>query len=84
VTQHNATDQSPPSADDLISEATEKGWQPPPVFLPELEKILEHNRKHPERHIGSIKVAQWLGRNKVEVSKDAVYRWMKHRSKGSK
>lgn len=61
-----------------------KGWQPPPVFIPELDKFVAHNRKHPKRHIGSIKIAQWLKRNGLEVSKDAVYRWLKHRSNGSK
>lgn len=63
---------------------TTKGWQPPPVFVPHLDKIIEHNRVHPDRHIGSIKIAQWFKRNGLEVSKDAVYRWLKHRSNGSK
>jgi len=58
-----------------------KGWEPPINFLPELDKIIRHNLREPERSIGSIKVAQWLGRNHIDVSKDAVYRWMKKRSK---
>lgn len=58
-----------------------KGWEPPSNFVPELDKILHHNKREPERQIGAIKTAQWLGRNQIEVSKDAVYRWMKKRSK---
>jgi hypothetical protein len=68
----------------LVRPDGSKGWQPPPVFIPELDKFIEHNRKHPERHIGSIKIAAWLKRNGLVVSKDAVYRWLKHRSNGSK
>lgn len=77
------------TADDLIREVAgvapaSKGWEPPPHFVPELDKIITHNKKRPDKHIGSIKVAAWLGRNGIQVSKDAVYRWMKHRSRGSK
>lgn len=77
------------TADDLISGVSTdttpaKGWEPPPHFVPELDKIIAHNKRHPDRRIGSIKIAAWLGRNGIQVSKDAVYRWIKHRSKGSK
>ena len=63
-----------------------RGWRPPPVFIRALDKFIEHNRKHPKgaQHLGAIKIAAWLKKHGLEVSKDAVYRWMKHRSNGTK
>lgn len=74
------------SADELIAEgmgemAPANGWNPPPHFVPHLDKLIRHNRKHPECRFGAIKITAWLGRNGLVVSKDAVYRWLKKRSK---
>jgi len=57
------------------------GWNPPPRFVPELDKFIRHNRAHPEIRVGAIKIAGWLDRNGVKIGKDVVYRWLKKRSK---
>lgn len=59
----------------------ERGWDPPPHVIQHLDKIIIHNREHPECRLGAIKVAAWLARNGFTVSKDAVYRWLKKRSR---
>jgi hypothetical protein len=57
------------------------GWDPPRHFLPHLDKLLQHNREHPESRLGAVKITAWLERNGVMASKDAVYRWLKKRSR---
>jgi hypothetical protein len=62
-------------------EAASLGWSPPPQLVPHLDKLIHHNREHPESRLGAVKIAAWLGRNGVTASKDAVYRWLKKRSR---
>lgn len=70
------------SADEFIEqEMGSSGWNPPPQFVPHLDKFIRHNREHPECHLGAIKITAWLGRNGVVAGKDAVYRWLKKRSR---
>ena len=69
------------SVDELIEQEAVVGWNPPQHFVPHLDRLIRHNREHPECRLGSIKIAAWLGRNGVVVSKDAVYRWLKKRSR---
>lgn len=57
------------------------GWNPPPHFVPHLDKLIQHNREHPECKLGATRIAAWLGRNGLEVSKSAVHRWLKKRSR---
>jgi hypothetical protein len=57
------------------------GWQPPPHFVQELDKIIQHNLEHPEHHIGSPAISEWLSRNGVKATRNEVYKWMKKRSK---
>jgi len=58
----------------------ETGWQPPPHFVPHLDKLIQHNREHPECKLGAIRISAWLERNGERVGKDAVRRWLKKRS----
>lgn len=70
------------SADEFIAQETQSaGWNPPPHFVPHLDKLIRHNREHPECRLGAIKITAWLGRNGLVIGKDAVYRWLKKRSK---
>jgi len=74
-------------ADSVIALADENtrtldaGWTPPPHFVPHLDKLIHHNREHPECKLGATRIAAWLGRNGLEVSKYAVHRWLKKRSR---
>lgn len=68
------------SDEDENTSKRETGWQPPPHFVPHLDKLIQHNREHPECRLGSIKIAAWLRRNGEVVGKDAVHRWLKKRS----
>lgn len=70
------------SAEEFIEqEMGANGWNPPSHFVAHLDKFIKHNREHPECKLGAIKITAWLGRNGVATSKDAVYRWLKKRSK---
>jgi hypothetical protein len=70
------------SADEFIEQEMDAtGWKPPPHFVSHLDRFIRHNREHPECHLGAIKITAWLERNGVVTGKDAVYRWLKKRSK---
>lgn len=68
------------SVDDLINAATVKPWAPPPHLLPELNKLLEHNRNNPMRRVGIRKIKSWLSENGVEVGREVLGRWLQTRS----
>ena len=70
------------SADEFIAqEKGTGGWNPPQHIVPELDKLIRHNRDNPDCRLGATKVAAWLERNGVVTSKHAVYRYLKKRSK---
>jgi hypothetical protein len=66
------------------SKSEKRGWQPPQVFVAELDKFIRHNLDNPEKRIGSIQITAWLARNGITAHKDAVYRWMLNRNKVQK
>lgn len=69
------------TVDELIQEEAKAAWTPPPYIVPHLDKLIQHNQAHPEARLGAIKITAWLERNGVSANKDAVYRWLKKRSR---